>query len=1147
MNERAFIAQLEGANTQELIQILSRPSPEQERVLRLHLGAGLYERLRQLALRTAKRGAKKGNVIVLHGIMGGELTVYEGNGNQRIWLHFLRIIKGGAGWLRMGEKGASIFDVRPTGILKKWYSELLLGLEHEWNVQAFWFDWRRDIYESAEALHKKMNEWFGEDAPVHLIGHSMGGLVSRTFILKYPERWKRAWDSRRNGIAGGRLIMLGTPNHGSFAIPQIATGVEASVRKLAIADLEHSAAELVAIVNTFPGSYQMLPSPARMKEMKPLYDAKTYGQFQVAQAYLDNALRFHEALEPVVDRDRMVYVAGYNRRTYDGIRNFAALQSLEAYSVSLNGDGTVPHRLGFLEQDGKRIPTYFADAAHGALPNHESVIGAAPELLETGQCSLPDSVPARARGVMTAAAETSERARSKMEETRLAEIVAKTQARARGPQAEEAPVSHEEREAEQMIVRGFLGDVADPDRVAGASLARDGRTDLPAQKPPGSGATAKIEIRLVKGGIQNATGTSKDGLKIDAIAVGHYFGVKPQAAERALDEAISAAYLARKPQARKGQPGKLRDSELLITLLTERGHLHGNLGEPFILPDPRDPNRLIVLAGMGTPGHFGVPELTVLAQELCWSLGRLQKRHLATVLIGAGEGNLSVDDAVSGWLRGIRRALVSSADDEGRQLQCVTFVERDPRVLRVLDYALQSATEKGNPDLVITYRGPSKQVLVQARREARVQARQKADAEFDRAGSPKYDERVPVRITVGLEGKTYQFAALTQSASIPQRDIPLDPRLVNEANDELAAAGLDDQNQSGRFLEKLLIPEDIRALIYTPAPIVLMVDSTTARVHWEMIARTEALGPGAAPDVFNPDNFLGTSFGLTRQLRTTFAPTPEPPPPPKRIIKVLVVADPADDAPLAGAQAEGEEVATTFESFNSVFSAITPYEIQVTRLFGPAQAKRTTVLKKLMLENFDVLHFAGHCLYDKIDPSNSGWLFSLKDDERITANELKRIDRVPKFIFSNACESGITPDRSGDAGMAPAFAESFFARGVANFICTAWPVDDEAARTFARRLYSELLGLSPATDFAFLHTAMREARRAIASDFAGARTWGAYQHYGNPYFRFFNSGDARSEKGTNRSRKQTKPTAKRAPAKRRQKHGTRARSRARKH
>jgi hypothetical protein len=32
---------------------------------------------------------------------------------------------------------------------------------------------------------------------------------------------------------------------------------------------------------------------------------------------------------------------------------------------------------------------------------------------------------------------------------------------------------------------------------------------------------------------------------------------------------------------------------------------------------------------------------------------------------------------------------------------------------------------------------------------------------------------------------------------------------------------------------------------------------------------------------------------------------------------------------------------------------------------------------------------------------------------------------------------------------------------------------------------------------------MREARLSIADSPDGARTWGAYQHYGSPYFRFF--------------------------------------------
>ena len=86
---------------------------------------------------------------------------------------------------------------------------------------------------------------------------------------------------------------------------------------------------------------------------------------------------------------------------------------------------------------------------------------------------------------------------------------------------------------------------------------------------------------------------------------------------------------------------------------------------------------------------------------------------------------------------------------------------------------------------------------------------------------------------------------------------------------------------------------------------------------------------------------------------------------------------------------------------------------------------------------------------------------------------------------------------------------AFFARGVSNLVCTAWPVNDAAALEFAATLYRRLLGLPDGGNGAAphqpapLHVAMREARRAIAVRDYGARTWGAYQHYGNPHFRLF--------------------------------------------
>jgi hypothetical protein len=169
-------------------------------------------------------------------------------------------------------------------------------------------------------------------------------------------------------------------------------------------------------------------------------------------------------------------------------------------------------------------------------------------------------------------------------------------------------------------------------------------------------------------------------------------------------------------------------------------------------------------------------------------------------------------------------------------------------------------------------------------------------------------------------------------------------------------------------------------------------------------------------------------------------------------------------------------------------------------------------MKELVLKTYDVLHFAGHCTFDESDPELSGWIFGMEPLQLLTANELSRIDRVPKFIFSNACESGVLRDRPRErnAALAPSFAEAFFARGVANFVCTAWPVDDVAAREFALALYRGLLGLTrsgQAADEApeawHMHKAMREARRLIAQRDYGVSTWGAYQHYGNPYLRFF--------------------------------------------
>lgn len=145
-------------------------------------------------------------------------------------------------------------------------------------------------------------------------------------------------------------------------------------------------------------------------------------------------------------------------------------------------------------------------------------------------------------------------------------------------------------------------------------------------------------------------------------------------------------------------------------------------------------------------------------------------------------------------------------------------------------------------------------------------------------------------------------------------------------------------------------------------------------------------------------------------------------------------------------------------------------------------------------EPYDVLHYAGHCLYDEADTSASGWVLS-------------RGERL---------------------------------RGVSNFVCTAWPVDDFAARQFALTLYGGLLGLRRQEDryvegpMLPMHAAMMAARRAIATTSAGTRTWGAYQHYGSPFLRLFEPSAFREPAPTPppRAKKKASTARRKRPARR---------------
>ena len=97
-------------------------------------------------------------------------------------------------------------EMRAMGVLLFTYAKLKLQLRiHGYDASFHPYDWRLGLDELGAQLASRIA---AADKPVNLVAHSMGGLVARAAARILPRRLIR------------KLIMLGTPNAGSFASVQ---------------------------------------------------------------------------------------------------------------------------------------------------------------------------------------------------------------------------------------------------------------------------------------------------------------------------------------------------------------------------------------------------------------------------------------------------------------------------------------------------------------------------------------------------------------------------------------------------------------------------------------------------------------------------------------------------------------------------------------------------------------------------------------------------------------------------------------------------------------------------------------------------------------------------------------------------------------
>ena len=245
------------------------------------------------------------------------------------------------------------------------------------NYFEFPYDWRRDNRVAAKQLATRARQWLADwrrtsgnrDARLVLIGHSMGGIVSRYF-LEVLDGWR---DTRA-------LFTFGTPYRGSLnALDSLSNGIRKGPFGLV---------DLSALVRSLTSAHQLLPT-------YPCYDGGDGSLVRVDEAEIPNldrarahaALAFHKEIADAVtahQRDGDYLEHGYKRYGVIGIgqptlqsarRDGDGLAMLTQYGKDdLRGDGTVPRPSATPLEIDDGSWGMFASTAHASLQNADATL-----------------------------------------------------------------------------------------------------------------------------------------------------------------------------------------------------------------------------------------------------------------------------------------------------------------------------------------------------------------------------------------------------------------------------------------------------------------------------------------------------------------------------------------------------------------------------------------------------------------------------------------------------------------------------------------------------------------------------------------------------------------------------------------------------
>jgi hypothetical protein len=936
---------------------------------------------------------KRPIVVLLPGIMGSNLKLED----NLIWIKYFRLISGGLGLLDAGNK-----RVKPDSLVQTAYGDLVEALKSEYDVVPFPFDWRLSLQESAEKLNRALIGMMKHKQPIKLIGHSMGGVLIRDFIVSFKETWEKL-----NHSKDFKLIFLGTPLNGSYRIPAVLMGMDTLINKLSLIDLVHSKKELLEIFTRYKGLLSLLPldgkqdfsKPETWKEMTtgldedkwPVPSAKDLSWFGEYKTQMKDALKNE-------DLKNAVYIAGRDKATTCDYQlvNKKSGKELVFYSTA-EGDFSVTWESGIPNYLKENNLVYYVNVSHGELACNREMFKGIREILQEGKTSLFSTTQPVVRG------------------------------------NEKLFVSPEFRDfdlSEAGIDLSVLGVGGNPELNVGM--------------PP-------LKVSISHGNLYYA---------MYPLLAGHFEDDGILSAEKQINDYLEDTLVHR--YSLGIYPGKIGTNDLF---LTEMSGFRG-----------------AVIIGLGKPENLTAFELTKsVEQGICnyllslkpekkpeWNENHIEYVGISSLIIGSGYGNLPVEDSIKGIIQGIHNAnvKVKNIDLEiMRQIGSIEFVELFEDAAVSALYSLSRIENQETRSFNIQLEEKKLQTLLGGRKRIQNQ----------------FTSGWWNRITVKHEeaDKNTPFSHLTFSASTSrahEKEIPLltTPALIEGTIQEISTKNRWSPD-SAKAIFELFIPNDFKEQLKRHGNINWIVDHYTAEFPWELL-QDEI--DGAKP--------LCVASGMIRQLSTQNY---------RQIIKsspknnVLVIADPDLDgfaSQLPGALKEGQMVSKKLSS----------HDMSPTTSF---RGNSDEIINKMFSKEYRIIHLSGHGIFNEDPTKGSGMVIG--DNLFLSTREIRQMSNTPELVFVNCCHigkiSGVAEELYQKRyKLAANIGTQLIENGVRCVIAAGWAVDDSAALEFAEVFYERLL-----EGYTFGES-VHAARKSVFEKYGSTNTWGAYQCYGDPFYRF---------------------------------------------